>query len=412
MRSFHEKEGGRMRKALTAALTALAALATLAVAVGTAGGSTATAKAPTASDTAMITCGRTRTLGVAAPITGLAASIGTQQLRWARYWVTRYNATHRRTKFRVVQGDTQLPDTAQAIQVAERFASNSQMLGMVGPAGSQEVQVSAAPLRRGGLAYVSGSATRTSLTTDGTRRGYFFRVVPNDDQQGPRVANYIRQTLRHTRVAIVDSQNTYSTGLSDTVQRLLSGRGVNVQRESVNEETTTDFSSLAARIPANTQSVYVPWQVAPKAQLFGQALRAQGKRAVLFGSDGLFDPDTFKIPGSYVSFFPINLSSPIIAAYRRGPGRGKSELFGLPSFQAADVVGRAIDKACADGQATRAEVRRFVNQTNIPKAQSFVGFRIKFVQRRRGVLGPGDMETPANFGIYRINNRGAYIRVS
>jgi branched-chain amino acid transport system substrate-binding protein len=401
-----------MRKALIPILSALTALTALAVATGTAGGSTAAAKSPTVTDQTLITCGRTRTLGLAAPITGAAASIGSQQARWARYWVTRYNATHRRMKFRLVSGDTQLPDTAQAIQVAERLASNSQILGMVGPAGSQEVQVSSAPLRRGGLAYVSGSATRTTLTTDGTRRGYFFRVVPNDDQQGPRVANYIRQNLRHTRVAVVDAQNSYSTGLADTVQGILRNRGVNVQRESVNEADTTDFSSLAARIPANTQTVYVPWQLAPKAQLFGQALRSQGKQAVLFGSDGLFDPDTFRIAGSHVSFFPINLTSPVIRAYRRGPGGGKSELFGLPSYAAADVVGRAIDKACANGQATRAEVRRFVNQTNISKAQSLLGFRIKFVQKRKGVLGPGDMESPANFGIYRINNRGVYVRVS
>jgi branched-chain amino acid transport system substrate-binding protein len=401
-----------MRKALIPILSALTALTALAVATGTAGGSTAAAKSPTASDQTLITCGRTRSLGIAAPVTGAAASIGSQQSRWARYWVTRYNASHRRTKFRAVVGDTQLPDTAQAIQVAERLASNSQILGMVGPAGSQEVQVSTAPLRRGGLAFVSGSATRTSLTTDGTRRGYFFRVVPNDDQQGPRVANYIRQNLRHTRVAVVDAQNSYSTGLADTVQGILRSGGVNVQRESVNEADTTDFSSLAARIPSNTQSVYVPWQLAPKAQLFGQALRSQGKQAVLFGSDGLFDPDTFRIAGSYVSFFPINLTSPVIRAYRRGPGGGKSELFGLPSYAAADVVGRAIDKACANGQATRAEVRRFVNRTNIPKAQSLLGFRVKFVQKRKGVLGPGDMESPANFGIYRINNRGVYVRVS
>jgi branched-chain amino acid transport system substrate-binding protein len=400
-----------MRKALIPVLTALTALTALAVAAGTAGGSTTAAQSPTTTDRTLITCGRTRTIGVAAPITGPAASIGSQQGRWARFWVSRYNRSHR-TKFRAVVGDTQLPDTAQAIQVAERLASNSQVLGVVGPAGSQEVQVSTAPFKSGGLGFVSGSATRTSLTTDGRARGFFFRVVPNDDQQGPRVANYIRGTLRHSRVAIVDAQNTYSTGLSDTVQRILRARGVNVQRESVNEADTTDFSSLAARIPANTQSVYIPWQLAPKAQLFGQALRSQGKRAVLFGSDGLFDPDNFRIPGSYISFFPINLRSPIIAAYRRGPGRGKSELFGLPSYQAADVVGRAIDRACANGTATRAEVRRNINRTNISQRQSLVGFRIRFVQRRRGVLGPGDMATPANFGIYRINNRGVYLRVS
>lgn len=401
-----------MRKAFVSILSALTALTALAVATGTAGGSTTAAKSPTASDTALITCGRTRTIGVAAPVTGPAASIGSQQARWARYWVTRYNRSHTRTKFRAVVGDTQLPDTAQAIQVAERLSSNSQILGVVGPAGSQEVQVSTATFKSGGLGFVSGSATRTSLTTDGTRRGYFFRVVPNDDQQGPRVANYIRQNLRHTRVAVVDAQNSYSTGLSDTVQRILRGAGVDVQRESVNEADTTDFSSLAARIPANTQSVYIPWQLAPKAQLFGQALRSQGKRAILFGSDGLFDPDNFRIPGSYISFFPINLRSPIIAAYRRGPGRGKSELFGLPSFQAADVVGRAIDRACANRTATRAEVRRNINQTNLTLRQSFLGFRIRFVQRPRGVLGRGDMDTPANFGIYQINARGVYIRVS
>jgi branched-chain amino acid transport system substrate-binding protein len=403
-----------MRKALLPLLSALAALTALAVAAtGTAGSSTTTAaKAPTGADSALVRCGRTRTIGVAAPITGAAASIGSQQGRWARYWVTRYNRAHKKTKFRAVVGDTQLPDTAQAIQVAERLSSNSSILGVVGPAGSQEVQVTAATFKSAGLAFVSGSATRTSLTTDGTRRGYFFRTVPNDDQQGPRVANYIRGTLHHTRVAVVDAQNSYSTGLSDTVQRLLRAGNVNVQRESVNEADTTDFSSLAARIPANTQSVYIPWQLAPKAQLFGQALRSQGKRAILFGSDGLFDPDSFKIPGSYVSFFPIDLKNGIINAYRKGPGRGKSELFGLPSYQAAAVVGEAIDRACKNGTATRAEVRRQVNSTNIPKRRSLLGFSIRFVQRPAGVLGRGDMGTPANFGIYRISANGTYVRVS
>jgi branched-chain amino acid transport system substrate-binding protein len=406
------KEEGSMRKALSLALAAAAALAVAAVASGTSSGSSPAAPAaPTVSDTTQIACGRTRTIGVAAPITGPAASIGQQQLRWARFYVSRYNRTHRR-KFRVVAGDTQLPDTAQAIQVAERFSSNSRILGVVGPAGSQEVQVSTAPLRNGGLGFVSGSATRTTLTTDGTRRGFFFRTVPNDDQQGPRVANHITRVIRARRVVVVDAQNSYSTGLADTVQQILRGRGLSVRRESVSEADTTDFSSLVARIPGDTQVVYVPWQLAAKAQLFGQQLRSAGKRATLFGSDGLFDPDTFRIPGSFVSFFPIDLGSPVIRAYRRGPGRGKSELFGLPSYSAADVVGRAIDRACRNGQATRAEVRRNINRTRIPRRQSLLGFQIRFVQRRRGALGPGDMERPSDFGIYRINSRGVYIRVA
>ena len=404
-----------MRKGLMAALAVLGlSVAAAAYAGGPASSARPDAAAsPAAAERALIRCGRTRTIGVAAPITGAAASLGQQQLKWARFFVQRWNRTHPRGRLRIVPGDTQLPDTAQAIQVAERLSSNQQVLGVVGPAGSQEVQVSTAPFRQAGLVYVSGSATRTSLTNDGTRRGRFFRVVPNDDQQGPRVVGHIRRVLRATRVVVVDGQDAYSQGLSDFVERALRAQsGVTVQRESINPDTTTDFSSLVTRVPADTQVVYIPWQLAPKAQLFGQQLRAAGRSARLFGSDGLFDPDNFKIPNSLVSFFPIDLQSPVINAYRRGIGGGKSDLFGLPSYAATDVLARAIDRACRNGNATRLEVRRNVARTNIPRSQSLLGFQIRFVQRLAEPLGPGDMQRPADFGIYQINAQGLYRRVA
>ena len=402
-----------MKKGFFVAALVAALAATAAAFGGTSPARSGQAVGPNSADTALIRCGRTRTIGVAAPTTGPAASIGAQQARWARFFVTRYNRANRRKKLRIVNGDTQLPDTAQAIQVAERFASNGQILAVVGPAGSQEVQVTTNTLKRAGLVFVSGSATRTSLTTDQRRRGYFFRTVPNDDQQGPRVARYILNTLNARRVVVIDAQNSYSTGLAGTVEaRLLQG-GATVQRESVNEEATTDFSSLIARIPANTQVVYVPWQLAPKAQLFGQQLRAAGKSARLFGSDGLFDPDTFRIPGSLVSFFPIDLRDPVIAAYRRGPGGGETQLFGLPSYAAVQVVARAIDRSCRNGTATRREVRLNVARVVIPQRQSLLGFTQRFVTGRGNFpLGPGDMQRPADFGIYRIQPNGSYVRVA
>ena len=401
-----------MKKALLAAVPAVALVVTAAALAKSE--RTAAPATPGVNAAQQITCGTTRTIGAALPITGPAASIGTQQRDWAIFYRNRYNRTHRK-KIRLTLGDTQLPDAAVAIQVAERFASNGSMLGMVGPSGSQEVQVSTAPLRSGGIGNVSSSATRTNLT-DGSRRSFFFRVVPNDDQQGPRVASYIRRArpngLGARRVVIVDAQNSYSTGLSDTVERILRAAGLNVSRESVSEANVTDFSSLVARIPRDTQVIYIPWQLAPKAQLFGTQLRASGRGATLFGSDGLFDPDNFRIPNSRVSFFPYDTSSRVLRDYRRNHG-GKSDAFGLPTYVATQVVTLAVDKACRNNQATRAEVRRFIGQTNIPKAASLLGFRVRFFRNDpAGPRGPGDLQNPANFGIYRITNAGAYIRVN
>ena len=402
-----------MKKGFLVAALVAALAATAAAFGGNSPDRQRTAAGPSGADQALLRCGKTRTIGVAAPITGAAASLGQQQLKWAKFYVSRYNRSHRTKKFRIVAGDTQLPDTAQAIQVAERLASNSQILGVVGPAGSQEVQVSTAPLKNGGLGFVSGSATRTSLTTNQQAKGFFFRVVPNDDQQGPRVSSYILRTLNKRRIVVIDGQDAYSLGLSDTVERLLkAANGTNVRRESVNPDTTTDFSALIARIPPNTDVVYIPWQLAPKAQLFGQQLRAAGKNAILFGSDGLFDPDNFKVAGSYVSFFPIDLKHKAITAYRKGPGKGKSDLFGLPTHEATKVVARAIDRACRNGTATRREVRSNIARTTILKSQSLLGFQIKFVQKLDFPLGRGDMQKPADFGIYRVNDSGAYVRVS
>ena len=39
----------------------------------------------------------------------------------------------------------------------------------------------------------------------------------------------------------------------------------------------------------------LPWQVAANAQQFGRNLAQQHKKAVIFGTDGLFSPGTFTI---------------------------------------------------------------------------------------------------------------------
>jgi branched-chain amino acid transport system substrate-binding protein len=388
-----------------------------ALAVVAAGSGGASTQSPAAAGSAQIKCGKTRALAIAAPLTGDAASLGLQQLRWAKFFVSRYNRAHKSKKFRLIQGDTQLPNTAQALAVAHQFASNSKILGLVGPAGSQEVQDTVPVYKGGGLAAVTGSATRVALTRakPGKPRetpvGWFYRTVPNDDQQGLRVSNWIDTKLKKKRIYIIDDEEAYSQGLADQVQKLLSAKnGFHVSRDHVSQ-SVSDFSSLITRIPSNTQIVYIPWQLAPKAQLFFTQLRSAGKQAIVFGSDGLFAPGTFKAVGSYVSAFPIDFNSPALKAYTKSHG-GKAEAFGLPSYTAALVNATAIDKACKNGTASRAEVRKFIKKTNLVKAKTLLGFSVRFLTGNAGASqGPGDMAAPADFAIFHIESGGKYVRV-
>jgi len=388
------------RRRATAGAAVLALVAALAV-VAAAYATPDRVAAPTAqsgSGAALVKCGKTRTIGFMAPVTGPAASIGIQQVHWAQYYVSTYNKTHK-TKFKLQTEDTMLgapTGTAEALKGAQALAGSSNVLGVVGPAGSNEIVGVTKSLMDGGLAWVSGSSTRTSLTTDGTRTGFMFRTVPPDAIQGPTAANFILKKLKFTRVYIIDDQETYSTGLADAVQQVLKAAGATVNRDGVSQQQS-DFSSLIAKIPRDTQIVYIPWQLPPKGQACGNQMKAAGKGSInLMGADGLYD-SSFASVGAHVydTNFPLNPKSKIIAGFKKGHG-GDGEYFGAPTYAATQVIGNAIDRACAKGSTTRAAVRAAIRSTKIPAAQSLIGVTLRFNRN-------GDLSTLHKFGLYKSN---------
>jgi len=391
-----------MRRRKATAVAALLALGAAFAIVAAAYATPERAAAPTAqtgSGAALIKCGKTRTIGFMAPVTGPAASIGIQQVHWAQYYVSAYNKTHTKTKMKLQTEDTQLgapTGTAEALKGAQALAGSPKVLGVVGPAGSNEIVGVTKSLMDGGLAWVSGSSTRTSLTTDGTRTGFMFRTVPPDAIQGPTAANYIIKVLKYKRVYIIDDQETYSTGLADTVEQKLKAAGVTVGRDGVSQ-TQSDFSSLIAKIARDTQLVYIPWQLTPKGIAFGNQMKAAGKGTIkLMGADGLFD-SSFAAVGSHVydTNFPLNPKSKIIAGFKKIHG-GDGEYFGAPTYAATQVVATAIDRACTTGSTTRAKVRAAIRATKIPAAKSLIGVALRFNRN-------GDLSTAHKFGLYKSN---------
>jgi branched-chain amino acid transport system substrate-binding protein len=349
------------------------------------GGSSASTKTCTAS------------VGFEGPITGPVAPLGTEQLHFAELAVSMDNAANN-TKITLVQGDTQL-QPAQATTVTQQFISNSNIVGVVGPAGSQEVEAIGGPMGRAGMAFISGSATAVALTTGSYPT--FFRVVSKDSVQGPQDANYIVKNLHPKSLMIVDDQEAYSTGLVSAMVPVFQAAGIKVDHESVSQKVT-DFSSLVAKVTAADTVVVLPWQVAANAQQFGKDLAQEHKNAVIFGTDGLFSPGTFTISGSYVSSFGPDITAiPADAAIASAAQSkyGSFGTFGPPVFAATHVIDEAISSVCKAGQTpSRANVLAAIKQTNEPT--SILGQPISFDSH-------GDLVN-GKFFLFKINSAGKY----
>ena len=380
-----------MNRRVTIATMALGALV-----VAGCGSSGTTASGGTSSPSAAKTC--VASIGMEGPLTGPVASLGQEQLHFAELANSMDNLANK-TKISIVQGDTQL-QPAQATTVTQQFVSNSKIVAVGGPAVSQEVEAVGPLFGRAGMAFISGSATDPTLTTDG-KNPTFLRVVSNDNVQGPQDANYIINNLKPKALMIVDDEEAYSTDLVAIMIPIFKHAGIKVDHESV-PQSTTDFSSLVSKVTSAESVVVLPWQIAANAQQFGRDLAQQHKKAVIFGTDGLFSPGTFTIAGSYVSSFGPDITAiPADAAVAAAAKAkyGSFGTFGPPVFAATHVIDQAIASLCKSGQTpSRSNVLAAIRKTNEPT--SILGQPISFDSH-------GDPNN-GKFFLFKINSKGAY----
>lgn len=353
------------RRALVAATLTVLIAASLAASAG------ADTQSSGRSEAAAASCSGTLNIGLLTVLTGPAAFLGQDQKSWAVLAAQRVGA-QLGLKAKIVDYDTTL-DPAVALTAAQRLVGNRSIIAAIGPATSGGVAATSRTLADAQVVHVSPSATRAALTKGPapSATGYFFRVVADDSVQGTGSAKYMVEKLNADKVTVFDAQEPYSVGLATTVEAYLKRNNVAVQRLSVTNQTT-DFSSFVARIPADTDVVYTPFQVAAQAQQVAVLLREQGKRAVVFGGDGTADPTAFKFPGSYVSNFAPDLTKvpgkqAIIDAWKRAnPGRELSP-FGPPAYGAVQSILYAAKRACAGKTSIeRINVRRKMKAGRIP----------------------------------------------
>jgi ABC-type branched-subunit amino acid transport system substrate-binding protein len=355
------------RIALTACTVAIAAIAAL---TGTAGA----APAPRAA-----ACGGTIAVATVAK-SGLDGAAN--QAKWASLAVANENAQYG-TTFKVVVKNG-FNTAASAKSIAKSIAADSSIIGMVGYQTSTATAAGGPLLSKAGLAYVTASATRTSLA-DGSLPG-FYRVVASDALQGPAIARYVQKDLKGANVVIVQQSDTYSVDLAASVAKSLTNRGVANTRISVGTGTD-NYAADVAKIGADVDVVVLPFVNAPQAEVFAAALTAAGRTPKLVGGDALFG-SSFDVPGATVATFLGDMTRnaygrKVAATYEAK--YGTLDQSGAGAYTAARAVMAAGRAACNDdGTATREGVASAMPRVEL--ATSIFGTPIAF-QRNGNVKG-------------------------
>jgi branched-chain amino acid transport system substrate-binding protein len=380
----------------------------LATIVAAALASTAGAGSSTVVRSQAINCNSTVKLAVVTPLTGGGGFIGQEQLSWAKFGVKNLSKKYG-LKVQLMQADTPVEKgPGEALVVSQKLISDPKVVAVIGPATSGGVASASQALTAAGIAHISPSATRTSLTKGANREATssFFRVVPGDYIQGPTDANYMVDKLKVKKVVVIDFQEPYSVGLADAAEAVLKKKGVSVSRQSTSVNTT-DFSSLVTRVPSDADVVFFPTQQHADAQTFGQQLLEQGKRAKVFGGDGTNSPEQFKLAGSYVSNFAPDISGiasskALIDGWKKDNPEAELGSFGPPTYLAVEVALNAVKKACNAGKgriANRKDVVKNVKKINLKT--SILGGPFRFSTKSNDPLN-------AKFYIFQIQSNGTY----
>jgi branched-chain amino acid transport system substrate-binding protein len=389
-----------MKKAIGLALVVLT---TSVVAASAQGSENAVAR------TSAFSCGSTMKIGFATPLTGGAGFLGNEQLSWAKYAVKSL-APKLGLKIQLVTGDTPVEQGAGvATTVAQKFIADKKLIAVLGPSTSGAVAASSEAFAAAGLAHISPSATRTTLTKPAPKleaTSAFFRVVPGDYVQGPSDAKFMISKLKVKKVVILDFQEPYSVGLADAVEKTLKAGGVSTSRQSV-PNTTTDYSAFVTKVPSDADIVFFPTQKPGDAQTFGQQLLEQGKKAKVFGGDGSNNAQEFKLPGSYVSNFAPDITGiaadqAIIAGWKKDNAGKPVGSFGPPSYGAVQVTLNAIKRACVAGHGSIAQRRDVLRQVKRVSIKNWIlGGDFRWSTRSNDPLN-------AKFYIFQIQSNGSY----
>ena len=207
----------------------------------------------------------------------------------------------------IVYDDQSKPEEAAA--AATRLITQDKIKVLLGEVASSNSLAMAPKAQEAHVPMISPSSTNPKVTEVGD---YIFRVCFIDPFQGFVMAKYARETLKFSKVAILqDKKSAYSEGLTEVFTRKYTEFGGTIVATEAYAKGDTDYRAQLASIKKlKPEGLYIPGYYEDVARIAEQA-REQGLKVVMMGGDGWDSGKLFELGGSAVdgSFVSNHYSS-------------------------------------------------------------------------------------------------------
>ena len=221
-----------------------------------------------------------------------------------------------------------------------------QLPGPAPPQCSGGSQAAIPILAAAGIVAISGSATRTDLTTAQAPGGFFFRTAFRNDLEGIFAGQFLL-SLEADRFYFVDSNEPFSIDLVDAAQAFVEAAGGSIDRRSVNIGDV-DFGQLATEIAAADPDFVGFAGFNPEAGLLYRQLRDAGYDGLFGAGDAVASIPNFVEPvgeaaeGVLFSGCQVPLPADCLEAFIALHGRAPSATFPAQYVDAATVLLDAV----------------------------------------------------------------------